>query len=283
MWKAMSATVVIGLTLTSLPEGSRQARTAASRLTSPTSAPAGFEREAVQWLRVAGPDGRAMLAAVARPSGAGPFPVVILLHGTHGFASQYVHWAEELARAGFLSVAACWFSGGAGAGVQEVSAPIPCPEVPSLQPGEYPAAVKYVGALVNAARSLPAARRDRVAIIGHSRGGGATLQYLLANGNVQAAVLHSSGYALKPAGRAAEFSVPLLLMHGTNDSPADGGGPNNRVELAREFEASLRQHGKQVETSYYEGGGHNSFFTNSEQHADELGRMIAFLRRRLGA
>lgn len=52
-----------------------------------------------------------MLAAVARPLGAGPFPVVVVLYGTHGFARQYIELAQDLARGGVLAVAGCWFSG----------------------------------------------------------------------------------------------------------------------------------------------------------------------------
>jgi hypothetical protein len=57
-------------------------------IVSATRAPAGTETLKVQWFRVVVPDRGAMLAAVARPSGAGPFPVVLILHGTHGFARQ---------------------------------------------------------------------------------------------------------------------------------------------------------------------------------------------------
>ena len=49
-------------------------------IVSVTDAPAGTETFAMTWIRVAVPDRGVMLAAVARPSGAGPFPVVILLH-----------------------------------------------------------------------------------------------------------------------------------------------------------------------------------------------------------
>src|SRR5215469_1099324 len=107
-------------------------------IVSPTEAPPGTETLAVKWIRVAVPDRGVMLAAVARPSGAGPFPVVLVLHGTHGFARQYVQLAQDLARAGFLAVAGCWFSGaanpnnprstpGSEAGANAVSPPIPCP------------------------------------------------------------------------------------------------------------------------------------------------------------
>ena len=162
-------------------------------IVSATSAPAGTETLAVQWLRVVVPDRGAMLAAVARPSGSGPFPIVVVLHGTHGFARQYVQWAQDLARGGFIAVSGCWFSGAenpnnprdaarSGAGVNAVRPPIPCPDVPPLGPGAYEEGLQYIDGLVQAARALPSARRDRIALVGHSRGGGAGLQYVLAMG-----------------------------------------------------------------------------------------------------
>ncbi len=262
-------------------QGSRP-RTSDSSKTPPTvtatEAPAGTETLQVKWVRVSVPDLGAMRAAIARPSGTGPFPAVLVLHGTHGFARQYVEWANDLARGGFIAVAGCWFSGGGGAGVNEVTPPIPCPEIPPLGPGEYPEAVQFVDALVQATRARPGVRVDRLALVGHSRGAGAAQQYLLAKDNVQASVLHSSGYALRLWRRAAEFNAPILIMHGTADSM----GENTQFGLAREFEMALRANNKPVETAYCEGCGHNTFFTNSAQRDDELNKMTEFLRRHLG-
>jgi hypothetical protein len=84
-----------------------------------TDAPAGTEALPVTWVKVAVPDLGVMRAAIARPSGPGPFPAVLVLHGTHGFARQYVEWANDLARGGFIAVAGCWFSGGGGAGAND--------------------------------------------------------------------------------------------------------------------------------------------------------------------
>lgn len=265
--------------------GSAQTIRAASKkspIVSTTDAPAGTDTLAAQWLTVSVPDLGVMLAAVARPSGPGPFPVVLVLHGTHGFAQEYVQWAQELARSGFLAVAGCWFSGGGGDGSHAVTPPIPCPQIPPLKRDAYPEAVQYIDALVQAARALPGARSDRLGLVGHSRGGGEALQYLLAIGNVQAAVLHSAGHGYRPVTRVTEFSAPMLILHGTADGPADGGGVNTQVALARDFEAALRHNQKPVEAHYYEGGGHNTFFTNATQRNDELTKMIDFLRRHLG-
>jgi dienelactone hydrolase len=269
-----------------LPASDTSTQTIASGLQKPpivsaTDAPTGTETLPVTWVTVAVPNLGVMRAAVARPSGTGPFPAVLILHGTHGFARQYVEWANDLARGGFIAVAACWFSGGGGAGAYAVTPPIPCPEIPPLGSGDYPEAVRFVEVLTTATRALPGVRVDRLALVGHSRGAGAVLQYLLAGGNVQAAILHSSGYALRPDSRAGEFNVPIQILHGTTE-PAGGGSPNNHVSLARDFETALRRHQKTVEASYYEGGDHNSFFVNPAQRDDEVKRMLAFLHRHVG-
>src|SRR5262245_54418416 len=61
-----------------------------------TVAPAGADGLAgVEWVRVPAPGGT-LTAAVARPPGAGPFPVLVILHGTHGFAREYVRLAQDL-------------------------------------------------------------------------------------------------------------------------------------------------------------------------------------------
>ncbi|HEU4892644.1 MAG TPA: dienelactone hydrolase family protein [Vicinamibacterales bacterium] len=280
------AVVLTGIAFVSSPwRGSAQTvgRGAQSRpLVSEVDPPAGTDNLAVQWLRISDPDLGVLLAAVARPSSPGPHPVVVVLHGTHGFAQEYVRWAQDLARGGFLAVAACWFSGGSGGGAQGVTLPIPCPQIPPLTRDAYPEAVRYIDVVVKAARALPDARADRLGLVGHSRGGGETLQYLLAVGGVQAVVLHAAGHGYRPVTRATEFNVPMLLLHGTADGPADGGGVNTQIALAREFEAALVRNRKPIEAHYYEGGGHNTYFTNAVQRDDELKKMIAFLRRHLG-
>lgn len=141
--------------------------------------------------------------------------------------------------------------------------------------------MQTVGALVQAARGLPAARRDRIGLVGHSRGAGAALHYVLRGGSVQAAVLNSAGYPSQLADLAAEMSASILILHGTADGPADVGSAFTNVQMARDFEAVLRRLGKSVETTYYEGGGHNSIFTSSTQYDDEVQRMIAFFQRHL--
>jgi carboxymethylenebutenolidase len=245
---------------------------------SAAGAPAGTEALNVQWVKVAAPRLGIMLAAVARPSGAGPFPTIVLLHGTHGFAHEYVELAQALARGGLLAVAPCWFSGGGGPGSRFVT-PIACPEAPRVSDAAAPVAQQTVDALVQAARTLPDARPDSLALFGHSRGAGATLNYVLHTGRVQAAVLDSAGYPGQLAGEASRARAPILILHGVADNPADGGSAFTNVQMARNFEAALRRAGKPVESMYYEGAGHNGIFTSATQRDDEVQRIVAFVGR----
>jgi len=251
-----------------------------SPIVSVAGAPPGTETLAVQWVKVAVPDMGVMLAAVAQPSGAGPFPTVLLLHGSHGFAQEYVRLAQDLADGGLLAMAACWFQGGGGAGARFIT-PISCPEAPPMPNASSSEAMQTVGSLVQAACALPRARPDRIGLFGHSRGGGATLNYILQMSNVQAAVLNSSSYPSQLADLSSQLKAPILMLHGTADSPADGGGAATNVQMARDFEAALRAAGKPVEAVYYEGGRHNDIFTSSTQYRDEVQRMVAFLLRHL--
>ena len=242
----------------------------------PSGVPAGGESLAVEWLRITTAGSGSMLAAVARPQGAGPFATVILLHGSHGFAREYVEMAQGLARAGVLAVAACWSSGGGGAGARFVT-PIACPDAHPMEAAADAATQRALDALVNAVRHLPGVRGDRIVLFGHSRGGGAALQYLLHTGGVQGAVLNSAGYPDELVPRAAEVKVPLLMLHGTADGAGEGGSPVTDPRQARAFEAALRRAGKRVEATFYDGAGHNGIFASNSQRDDSLRRIAAFV------
>ena len=245
------------------------------------SQPARTAPDSVSWMQVK-TDSGVILAAVARPSGPGPFPALIILHGTHGFAEEYVQLARDMARRGVLGVAACWFAGHRGAGTRYIT-PIKCdsgpPFVDTAGLERFRIARKSVHALVEAVRALPHVRENRVALLGHSRGGGAALDYvLLHTGKVKAAVLNSAGYPPEVTARASAVDVPILLMHGTADSPEGGGSPFTDVTMARVFEAALRSAGKAVEAVYYDGAGHETIFRERTQYEDALQRVTTFLR-----
>ena len=262
------------------PQASSQGATTSSLAVSPALAPSGTEALAVQWVNVTVADLGVVLAAVAQPPGAGPFPTIIILHGTHGFAHEYVRLARDLAQGGVQAVAACWFRGSAGAGSRFIT-PIDCPTSPLMPGASSPEALRIVDALVQASRTLPGASPEQIGLFGHSRGAGAALTYILGGRSVSAAVLNSGGYPRQLIELAPKLGTPILILHGTADDPADGGVAVTNVAMARDFEAAVRAAGKPVEAVYYEGGRHNGLFSDDTQDRDEVREILAFLLRRL--
>jgi dienelactone hydrolase len=244
---------------------------------SETVAPEGAEDLSVKWMQVWAPARGNMLLAVAKPPGEGPFPTVLLLHGTHGFAREYVQLAQSLAREGMLAVAACWFARGEGSGVEFIK-PIDCPNGPPIPPHMSEASRKVLEALVPATRSLPGVRPGPIALFGHSRGGGTALDYALVTGDASAVVLNSSGYPPALADRVLQLQAPVLILHGVADGPSEGGSEMTRVQMARDFEAAVRRVGKPVESHYYEAN-HNGLFTSPAQYDDTVRRVSAFVKR----
>src|SRR5712691_2525814 len=173
---AAGALIVAASLLWQASAETTQASLAPAPAVSTADAPPGTETLKVQWIKVTAPGQGVMLAAVARPPGTGPFPTVILLHGSHGFAHEYVRLAQDLAGGGVMAVAACWFRGSAGSGARFVT-PIDCPDAPPIPGALSPEAMQALDALVQAARTLPGARPDRIALFGHSRGSGPVLNY----------------------------------------------------------------------------------------------------------
>jgi dienelactone hydrolase len=241
--------------------------------------PPGTEELGVRWARVTEPGIGVLPIAIARPSGDGPFPTIVLLHGSHGFAQEYVKLALALAQKGQLAVAACWFSEGSGAGSRFVT-PISCPQAPATSSPLSDGAQKTVAAIVQAVSELPDAAPGPVALFGHSRGGGATLKYVMQTRNARAAILNSTGYPAEVSNSVSRMDVPILILHGTADSPADGGSAYTSVAMARNFEAALRTASNPVEAVYYEKGCHNGIFDNATQFDDEVRRIVTFLERK---
>lgn len=242
--------------------------------------PEGMEAAAVEWITVTSSKLDVMLAAVAKPSGPGPFKTVVILHGSHGFAREYVQLATALAAHGIQAIAACWFSGSSGGAGSRFVSPIACPEAPPIPVASSEQALATIDTLVQAARQLPGARDDRIALFGHSRGGGAALNYILKRSGIYAVALNSAGYPPEiTAAAAAQVQTPVLILHGTADGPSDGGSAMTSMVMARDFEAATRRAGKPLDTHYYDGAGHNGIFTSETQHADALQRIVRFLEQ----
>lgn len=243
------------------------------------STPKNGEGLPVKWIEVEAPDGYRLMAAVWRPNGTGPFPVIVLFHPTAGFSPSVILIGQDFAAAGFLTVAGEWFTGAgpAGPGATRI---IENPRAPPFS-GANLNSIKYADAIVKAARTLPGANSKRVGLMGWSRGAQVSLLLASAGAGVQAVVADSGGYTMETRYDLPAISVvqnllaPLLVLHGTADQTIN-------VQEARDYEEALRKWNKLYEVKYYEGAGHGvSVLKSRPNYADAIERAIAFFRKHL--
>jgi pimeloyl-ACP methyl ester carboxylesterase len=130
-------------------------------------------------------DGLTITGAMNVPRGQGPFPVLILLHG---YFQRDQYWtgadtwqiADFFARNGYLTIAPDYRSwGGSDSG-------------PSFF---HTGLVADVLNLISSLPSLPQADTERIALFGHSMGGGIATKVLLVDDRPAAAVLYSPNSA----------------------------------------------------------------------------------------
>lgn len=243
---------------------------------------AALERIAESLVDVPMPKGAVGRAYIARPQGDGPFPAVVLLHGTAGFVTSYVPMADAFAAAGFVAVAGCWFKGNHMPPGFPTPPILPCPKGAAFD-GANLKTVENARAIIDFARGLPGVAPDRVAVWGHSRGGTAALFLAVTDAPVRAVVAAAPIYAYPkregtyrddfPILYLSKIKVPVLMLQGTSDQIIP-------VSEAREFEAAARAASFALEAQYYEGEGHSLFFQGPQRDAAR-DRAIAFLRKTL--
>jgi dipeptidyl aminopeptidase/acylaminoacyl peptidase len=204
----------------------------------------GYAKHSVTWISA----GSTMTGVLDVPGGPGPFPVVIVNHGYVPVGQYYVgqdsdKYADPFAAAGFVTISPN-YPGYAGSG----------PGTPGVPPIVNQAISDMD--LVSALSSLPQADTARVAVAGHSNGGGVSEILLAADSRVKAVVLYApvstdmadnarkwwvlrgpegtgglpspdqdpTAYALlSPRSHLPASGPPTLVMQGTRDEdiPAD--------------------------------------------------------------
>ncbi len=167
-----------------------------------------------------GPDRPEMVGYLTRPSGPGPFPAVVLLHGCGGMRSNEVLWRAFFTNLGFVTLA-----------------------VDSLRPRGLGQICKGTGLVTSAMRAAdafaaldyladqPYVRPDRIMVMGFSHGGGIALDVVTAfridarpadapRFNASVALYPSCSYVRR---QMAEYRAPVLVLVGEADdwTPAD--------------------------------------------------------------
>ena len=258
---------------------------------SPASPPSGTEGLGASWYTVATPEGRTLLVAIydTRPSPDQAVPAILVLHGTHGFASQYVQIAHELSQqTGYVVAAGCWFDGvGQNVDTSDITL-IRCPGGPEFA-GATQSAWPAVRALAQAVRQY--AGSAQLGLFGHSRGAevalqlassadpsGAGVQAVVASSGVYTAVPRSPDYDTPtPLSIAESLTAPVLILHGQADAQV-------RFSNAALYYQRLQNLGKSAQCVVYPRFGHDAILHTTPGEAqyrvftDGIQRSAAFFK-----
>ncbi|HXZ01260.1 MAG TPA: dienelactone hydrolase family protein [Stellaceae bacterium] len=213
----------------------------------------------------------ALSGVLDKPSGAGPFPVAMLLHGCGGNNAYALGrseaWAGLLHEAGYATFI---FDSFTARGYSSVC------NNPSLVSAEERAKDIYAAALVLAGR--PDIRPDGIAAIGFSHGGWAVLdaaaadrsslgpyrERLAARGRIAAFI------AFYPGCRHAEhdaFLAPLLILVGDQDGLSS-------ATICQRLAAMPRPGGPELRLKVYPGAVHD--FDYEHAHGELRGTRLAY-------
>jgi carboxymethylenebutenolidase len=177
---------------------------------------------------------RSYLASPDRP---GPHPVVLILRGVAGPDDGYTEIARRLAEWGYVALMHGW-------------------KVRGDNPSDEPVYADMQGAMTFL-RSVGQADLERLAVFGFCRGGVHAFMAARAHPEIRVIVVfHGFAFRSARAQRGAEpydlaegVSVPVLVLHGTEDEQAP-------IADMRRMEARMRALGKICTFTYYDGARH---------------------------
>lgn len=203
-------------------------------------------------------------ALLCEPMGRGPFPAVVYNHGLVvdqlGFEGAQRHGynltgiCEALAADGYLALAPIRSSGR----------------------GNIPGHAQEVARAVDEVKADPRVDRERVALMGFSRGGLLTLLVGLERRDLKALLILAPapgrGRFAAAVKRITELDAPVLLLVEAGDDP-------EILEGADLLERALKAHGNEHRSIRYRaGGGHRLFWGVGYYWPD----IALFLREKLG-
>ena len=182
----------------------------------------------------------AIRAYVARPSGTGPFPVVIMVHEWWGLKAEIAGKADALAKDGYIVVAPNLFRGNTTdwfpTAIWQVS------NTPTTQiDGDLDAVLQWIN-------NQPDATRNQIAIMGFCFGGGTALRYSVNTPAMVATAVFYGAVITDPA-ELKKIQGPVLGVFGGADTMI----PQTEVDA---FEAGLIAAGIPNQVTTYAGEPH---------------------------
>ena len=237
-------------------------------------------------VKIAGNNDDQISAYVARPSGAGPHPGVVLIHHAPGWDDWYHEATLKFARHGYIAVCPNLYERFGDGTVEEVSA--------KVREAGGVADSQVVGDVHGAIHHLHgiAGYNGKVGVIGTCSGGRHT--FLVATSIpdevTAAANLWGGGVVMKPeeltpmrpksiVEDAPNLKAPLLGLFGNDDQ-------NPSPEAVNTLEAALKAAGKTYEFHRYDGAGHGFFYYDraayrQEQAVDGWNKVFDFFEKHL--
>src|ERR1700704_939288 len=208
----------------------------------------------VEEIKINGDKGEPISAYVARPSGAGPFPGVVLVHHLPGWSEIYCEFTRKFAHHGYMAICANLYERNGQGNPDDVAAKVRAEGgVPDAQVvGDTEGAVQWL-------RAQPWLN-GKVGVLGTCSGGRQTFLYACHTKNIDAAVELWGGRVVMsqeelnpkqpvaPIEYTQKLSCPLLGLFGNEDrSPTP--------EQVNQHEAELKKYKKNYEFHRSDGAG----------------------------
>ena len=203
-----------------------------------------------------GYNGDPITAYVAKPSGPGPFPGVVLIHHLPGWSELYIETTRRFAHHGYIAICANLYhrEGGSEANPDDVAAKVRAEGgiADAQMVGDTEAAVKWV-------RAQPE-NNGKVGLIGSCSGGRHAFIYACQKHDIDAVVEQWGGRVVMgpdelnpktpvaPIDMTKDLSAPLLGLFGNDDRAPS-------PEQVNQHEAELKKYGKTYEFHRYDGAG----------------------------
>jgi len=224
----------------------------------------------VEEIKISGDQGTPISAYVARPSGPGPFPGVVLVHHLPGWSEIYCEFTRKFAHNGYVAICANLYERNGQGNPDDVAA-------------DTEGAMKWL-------RAQPG-QNGKVGVFGSCSGGRHAFLYACHKRDADACVDLWGGRVVmakeelnaktptSPIELTKSLSCPLLGIFGNEDRAPS-------PEQVNQHEAELKKHGKSYEFYRYDGAGHGIFYYHRpmyrvEQALDGWTKVFAFFGKHL--
>ena len=230
---ATAVTIMAAPTTAAAPTGTAS--------TSPDSVPADDPSITAQMVQFPGNDAQ-LMGYMARPSGEGPFPIVLVCHENRGLTPYIQDVTRRVAKAGYVGMAVDLLS--RQGGTAQVSDQDSIPGLLSGAPPErnvqdFQAGLAYV-------KQQPFAQPDRAGMVGFCFGGGITWLVAVNTPELKAAVPFYG--PPPPVSEVPKINAAVLAIYAEQDTRI--------TQTAPEIEAAMQQNGKTYRKIIYPGVNH---------------------------